>query len=96
MRGFDVRLYNRTPERIGPIQERGGIELLGVAGEGFAELALVTTDLAEAVTGAGVTVYFQVPVGTPASVQDVPETAPLQADPTVCNALVTESYRFTM
>jgi len=46
--------------------------------------------------GAGVTVYCQVPVGTPPSVHVVPETAPLQADPTVCTAFVTESYRFTM
>lgn len=53
---LEVRLYNRTPERLAPIQERGGIELLGVAGEGLAQLSLATTDFAEAVSGADVVV----------------------------------------
>ncbi len=56
MRGFDVRLYNRTADRIAPIRERGGIELLGVAGSGFVEIPLVTTDLEPAVSGADVIV----------------------------------------
>ncbi len=55
-RGFAVRLYNRTRERLQPMIERGGIELSGKAGEGFVELALITDDLAAAVRGAEVVV----------------------------------------
>lgn len=52
LRGFSTRLYNRSPERLAPILERGGIETKGVLGEHFVELGHVTTDLAEAVAGA--------------------------------------------
>jgi opine dehydrogenase len=56
MRGFDVRLYNRTPDRLAPINRHGGIELLGVAGEGFVPLQVVTSELDVAVAGADVIV----------------------------------------
>ncbi len=52
LRGYRVRLASRSAERLCPVQERGGIELIGVAGEGFARLDRVTADLAEAVDGA--------------------------------------------
>lgn len=52
MRGYEVRLFNRTRARIEPILERGGLELTGAAGEGFVELALVTDDMGAAVRGA--------------------------------------------
>jgi opine dehydrogenase len=74
LRGFDARLYNRTPERLAPIRERGGIELLGVAGEGFAELPVITTDLEEAVAGADVIVLC-LPVS--ALIEYAPALAPL-------------------
>lgn len=49
--GFDVALYNRTPDHIEGIMARKGVDLEG--GErgpnGFAELALVTSDIKEAV-----------------------------------------------
>jgi opine dehydrogenase len=32
--GFGVNLYNRTEERLWPVQQRGGIELIGEV-EGF-------------------------------------------------------------
>jgi opine dehydrogenase len=51
-RGFEVHLYNRSAARIAPIQEQGGLELTGVAGEGLIPLALVTDDLQQAVEGA--------------------------------------------
>lgn len=51
-RGFTVRLYNRSAARIAPIQERGGIELTGVAGEGFIPISLITDDLAQAIKDA--------------------------------------------
>ena len=50
--GFDVTLYNRSPGRLEPIAERGGIELTApdvnwiAPGEG--ELRRVTTDPGEA------------------------------------------------
>jgi opine dehydrogenase len=52
-RGVDVRLFNRTPERLAPIQEAGGLTLTGRL-EGFAKLPVVTTVLEEALSGAGV------------------------------------------
>ncbi len=48
--GFPVVLYNRTPENIAAIRARGGIELESFEGgpRGFARLAGVTSDMAEA------------------------------------------------
>jgi opine dehydrogenase len=48
-RGFEVRLYNRSRERLEPLLERGGLERHGATGEGFVELALITDDLGQAV-----------------------------------------------
>jgi opine dehydrogenase len=49
--GFEVALYNRTPDHIEGINARNGIDLEGGEGgpRGFAELALVTSDIEEAV-----------------------------------------------
>ena len=52
LRGYEVRLFNRTRAHLEPILERGGLELVGAAGEGFAELAVVTDEMAAAVRGA--------------------------------------------
>jgi opine dehydrogenase len=60
-RGYDVRLYNRSPERLAPIIERGGLEKLGATGEGFVELSVVTDNLVEAISAAGL-VMLTVPV----------------------------------
>ncbi len=48
--GFPVTLYNRTPENVAAIKARGTIHLTSYEGgpHGFAELALVTSDMAEA------------------------------------------------
>jgi opine dehydrogenase len=53
LEGFAVRLFEmpRFAENIRPTQERGGIELTGVVGEGFAKLELTTTDMAQAIQG---------------------------------------------
>jgi len=51
LRGFTPRLHARSGERIGPLRERGGIEVRGVH-EGFVPFAALTTDVAEAVDGA--------------------------------------------
>lgn len=62
-RGYRVRLYNRSPERLAGIVARGGLEKLGAAGEGFVEIPVVTTDLPEAVAGADL-IMLAVPIST--------------------------------
>ena len=54
--GFPVTLYNRTPEHVAVIKARGEIELTSYEGgpHGFGRLALVTSDIAEALDGADV------------------------------------------
>jgi opine dehydrogenase len=56
-------LFNRSPERLAGIRERGGLEKLGAAGEGFVEVPVVTTDLSEAVAGADL-IMLTVPIST--------------------------------
>jgi opine dehydrogenase len=51
--GFDVRLYNRSPERLLPITSMGGISVEGAV-EGFGRIAVATSDPAEALRGAQV------------------------------------------
>jgi opine dehydrogenase len=60
-RGFEVRLYNRSRERLEPLLQRGGLERYGEAGEGFVPLATITDDLEEAVGGADL-VMLTVPI----------------------------------
>jgi opine dehydrogenase len=54
--GFPVTLYNRTPENVAAIKTRMGIDLKSYEGgpHGFAELVLVTSDIAEALKEADV------------------------------------------
>jgi opine dehydrogenase len=54
LRGFDVRLYSRRPETLEAVSAAGGIELEGVAGEGFVPITTITNDLAEAVAAADI------------------------------------------
>ncbi len=51
LRGYQVRLYARNEASLAPIRRTGGIHVEGVR-TGFASLAAVTTDMAEAVAGA--------------------------------------------
>ena len=53
LKGFPVRFYEmpRFADNIRPAQERGGIEITGVVGQGFARPELITTDIAEAIKG---------------------------------------------
>lgn len=46
--GVDVTIFSRTLDRLAPVQARGGIEITGDRGEGFAPIARTTTDAAEA------------------------------------------------
>jgi len=50
-RGFEVRLQARRAETLAPIRAQGGIEAIGVC-DGLVPIALLTTDVAEAVAGA--------------------------------------------
>jgi opine dehydrogenase len=70
--GFPVTLYNRTPENVTVIKERGGIGLAGYEGgpHGFAELALVTADIAEALEQAKV-IMVVVPSTAHASIAQI-------------------------
>jgi len=54
--GFEVALYNRTPEHIEGIKARKGIDLEGGEGgpHGFGKLALVTSDIKAAIRHADV------------------------------------------
>jgi opine dehydrogenase len=54
--GFDVALYNRTPEHIAGIKARKGIDLESAEGgpHGFARLALVTSEMKAAVRHADI------------------------------------------
>ncbi len=54
LKGLPVRFYEmpRFADNIRPAQERGGIDLTGVVGEGFARLELITTDIAAAIKDA--------------------------------------------
>ena len=54
--GFPVTLYNRTPENVAVIKARGGIELGSYDGgpHGFGQMALVTSDMGEALEQADV------------------------------------------
>ena len=60
--GYRITLYNRTPERIAAIRARGGIDLESYDGgpRGFGRLALVTSDMGEALAEAEV-VHVVVP-----------------------------------
>ena len=51
-RGFSVRIYSRNEQTVAPLKARGGIEYEGALGEGFAPLALITSDIGAAMSGA--------------------------------------------
>jgi opine dehydrogenase len=53
LRGYEVRLYSRTSGTLEPIRQRGGIEILEEGKRSFASPHLVTSNMAEAVGGAG-------------------------------------------
>jgi len=56
--GFEVRLFNRSPNRLEPVRRRGAIELIAHDGEeiprGVAPLAVASTDMREVVADADV------------------------------------------
>ena len=51
-RGFDIRLYGRSPATTEPLSAIGGIEYEGALGNGFARLPLITNDAGAAIAGA--------------------------------------------
>ncbi len=62
-RGYDVRLFNRSRDRLTPIAERGGLQKIGATGEAFVSVSVVTADLSEAVVGADL-VLLAVPISS--------------------------------
>ncbi len=52
--GFEVRLCNRSAQRLTAIRARGGIEITGDEVDGFGRVALATDDAGEAMSGADV------------------------------------------
>jgi len=77
LKGFDVRLYNRTPDRLEPIRRRGAIELIAHDGEeiprGIGPLKVATSDMKEAIEGSDI-VMLAVPANAHASLAE--EMAP--------------------
>lgn len=51
-RGYEVRLWSRSEERLAPMRDAGGIEYEGAFGEGLQPVARLTTDMAAAIAGA--------------------------------------------
>lgn len=48
--GFDVKLYNRSPERLWGVQATGGVQIESDFGlKGFGKVTLATTDIKEAI-----------------------------------------------
>ena len=52
LRGYDVRLYGRSPATVQPLKEAGGIEHEGIFGEKFTRVRMISNDIAEAMSGA--------------------------------------------
>lgn len=51
-RGYDVALYNRSPNRIDPLKQRGGVEIEGDFGEQLVPIPIITTEVEEAIKDA--------------------------------------------
>src|SRR5258708_32546928 len=55
LKGFTVHLYNRSPERLLPVQQSGSIQVLSRDADGLphgkAPIAVATSDIAEALEG---------------------------------------------
>lgn len=60
-RGYEVRLYTRSAERLRPLIERGGVQMRGTLGDAFVPIAVMTNSIEEAVDAARV-VMICVPV----------------------------------
>lgn len=58
LNGFDVSLYNRSEERIGPVKATGGIVVVAEddvnVPTGFAPIPVITTNMGEALAGADI------------------------------------------
>ncbi len=57
-RGFEVRLYGRSPGTIEPIRQAGGITLAADEAEDFVPLALITNSAAAAMAGADLVILM--------------------------------------
>jgi opine dehydrogenase len=57
-RGYEVRLYSRSAERVAPLRERGGIDYEGSLGDGFAPISVITSNAGKAISGADLVVMM--------------------------------------
>jgi opine dehydrogenase len=64
LKGHSVALYNRSPSRIRALAGKGGVTLTGMI-EGFGSIDLITTDIGEALDGAGVIMVVTTADGHP-------------------------------
>ena len=69
LQGFQVRLFNRTPDRLRPVQVRGGVDVTGEV-MGFAKLAMATDKPEEAFAGADV-IMIAVPATGHATIAEI-------------------------
>ncbi len=51
LNGAEVTLYDKWDSAIAPIREKGGVDLKGAGGDGFARFATVSSNLEEAIAG---------------------------------------------
>ncbi len=69
LHGFQVRLFNRTPERLRPVQVRGGVDVTGEV-MGFAKLTMATDQPEKALAGADV-IMIAVPATGHATIAEI-------------------------
>jgi opine dehydrogenase len=80
LRGIEVRLFNRSAERLYAIREAGGVVGTGAI-DGFARVSLVTDSLKAAVSGAGV-IFVTLPTSS------LPAYAPALAEATADDQVI--------
>lgn len=64
-RGHEVRLWSRRAETLVPLWEQGGVEAVGVIGEGLAPVSVITNEIGVAIEGADIVI-----VTTPVSAHE--------------------------
>ena len=84
--GHEVTLWNRSPATLEPYERIGGIEYAGVLGEGLARPALITSDLAGALSGCAAAVctlptFSHAAVARALAASDAETTLPVVLNP---------------
>jgi len=71
LKGAEVALYNRSPERIATIHSQGGLFYEGELGQGFCKLAMITSDIGAAMASADLVMVTVPRVAQPAYVEPI-------------------------